>query len=251
MPFNIITIREAEDQGPDDLYPIVGDEHLIRLDPEELPAQRYTAKAIIAKEWTGRRMLSIGRVEDSHIEMYVTDCRMAVASEKFLKGGTWIGFGAGGIAVAMTATAVSKIRARVRRRGKMLVGQVRYPWLKQIGFRPRRALRNDGQVRFIIEDGTQAGRRTVVLDVGLTSNYDPREVATRILRRAVQYRLAHDVGTASSEVQAAFMALSDPPHLDDPLPGRFALYTLPTYLPVGSDTVLNSPAMAEKAAPIE
>ena len=37
----------------------------------------------------------------------------------------------------ITANAISKARAAIRSRGKMLVGQVRYPWIQTVGSSPK------------------------------------------------------------------------------------------------------------------
>lgn len=63
---------------------------------------------------------------DVQIRLLVTDARVIIYCDKWTKSGGWIGFGAGGMAVALAANAVSKARASSRRKGKLLVGHVRY-----------------------------------------------------------------------------------------------------------------------------
>jgi hypothetical protein len=68
----------------------------------------------------------------------ITDRRIAFLTTQFDKGGGWVGFGAVGLTVAVTANAVSKHRAAQRSAGKIAIGQVRHEWLTSIGLRYRK-----------------------------------------------------------------------------------------------------------------
>jgi hypothetical protein len=68
----------------------------------------------------------------------ITDRRLAFMTTQFDKGGGWVGFGAAGLAVAVTANAVSRSRAAKRSAGKVAIGQVRHEWLTSIGLRYRK-----------------------------------------------------------------------------------------------------------------
>lgn len=68
----------------------------------------------------------------------ITDRRIAFLTTQFDKGGGWIGFGVGGLAVAATANAVSRSRAAKRSAGKIAIGQLRYEWLTSIAVRYRK-----------------------------------------------------------------------------------------------------------------
>ena len=72
-------------------------------------------------------------LDDVAIDVLITDARVALACSKYEKGGGWTGFGLSSIVVATAPNAGSKALAAHRRRGKMLVGQVRYPWLAAAG----------------------------------------------------------------------------------------------------------------------
>lgn len=72
--------------------------------------------------------------------LVITDRRIVFLTTQFDKGGGWVGFGAAGLAIALTANAVSKHRAAQRRAGKVAIGQVRHEWLTGITLRSRRAL---------------------------------------------------------------------------------------------------------------
>lgn len=70
---------------------------------------------------------------------FVSDCRVAVSCEKFTKGSTWVGGGAGAV-VAAGAMAVSAAKARRRRQGKIMVGHLRYEWITRVGASPGKHL---------------------------------------------------------------------------------------------------------------
>ena len=88
--------------------------------------------------------VSVGAVTDSGIQQVmslgdltawvcITDSRVIFAASKFDKGSSWAGWGPIGLTMAVAATGISKARAASRSRGKILAGQIRYPWLRQAG----------------------------------------------------------------------------------------------------------------------
>ena len=64
----------------------------------------------------------------SETAFVVTDRRLAWLGPPD-KGSTWIGFGAAGVAIALTATAVSRSRAAKRSRNIVTIGHARYEWV--------------------------------------------------------------------------------------------------------------------------
>lgn len=70
----------------------------------------------------------------------ITDRRIAFLTTQFDKGGGWVGFGAAGLAISVTANMVSKRRAAQRSAGKVAIGQARHEWLTGITFRQVKAL---------------------------------------------------------------------------------------------------------------
>ena len=96
--------------------------------------------------------------------MFVTDSRVALACEMYDKGGGWVGFGAGGLLVAVTANAVSKARAASRSRGKVLVGHVRYPWLKSVGASTQSGFGTSEAIRLEYSDKLPGGPVTELVE---------------------------------------------------------------------------------------
>jgi hypothetical protein len=120
----------------------------------------------------------------------VTDKRFALACSKFDKGGRLSGWSLGGMVVASGVNTVSRIRAARRRKGKMLVGHVRYEWLIRIDAKDRRGLGGKNQMLVIFADPTgESG--PMVLDLTLGKNDLASTVASEIVRRASGYQALH------------------------------------------------------------
>ena len=103
---------------------------IVMEDRDGKSVQRLTASAVVFQVG-GRTVLNDRKIK---IDLFVTDARFALACSKYDKGGGWIG--SPGVMVA--AKAISKARAAIRSRGKMLVGQVRYPWIQKVACSPKR-----------------------------------------------------------------------------------------------------------------
>jgi RNA polymerase subunit RPABC4/transcription elongation factor Spt4 len=140
--------------------------------------QRLTAKGVTL-QLGGKRVL---RARDVKIDVFVTDARVALACSKYDKGGGWIG-GVGAIA----ANAGSKALASIRRHGKMLVGQARYPWIGHVGSTTKVGWSSDE--RLVIEAKASNGS-PLRLTLLLPKEISGAQVAAEVARRAAAYRLA-------------------------------------------------------------
>jgi hypothetical protein len=146
--------------------------------------QRLTASAVEFK--IGRQTKF--KDQKVKIELFVTEARFALACSKYDKGGGHRFFGGGGaLALDVAFNSVSKIRAKVRSRGKMLVGQVRYPWLRRVGSTPKTGF---GTHEKLYLETNVKGSGTTLLTLVLPNNVDAAQVAAEIARRAARYQLA-------------------------------------------------------------
>lgn len=192
MPFSIITIRSQDEDG-DALFPSLDAVNISpALEADDSTPRRLTARALEIYDFDGGTNRIIG-IEDLRFEVAITNSRVVVWCRKFDKGGGWRGMGLGGLAFAAAANTVSHARAASRRKGKCLVGHIRYPWLKKVGYLAKQGMFTSQQeIRLVIEDGTAgANGRGMALDLRLSSSESAREVAEDILRRATDFRLAH------------------------------------------------------------
>jgi hypothetical protein len=245
MEYSILAIRSAEeDDGR--LYPIPGHEaNQVQVEewdgePLRLLANRAQVSELVAGSWRTRQ-----RVKDVKLAVMITDSRVVVCCSKFDKGGGWIGFGGAGAAVALAANGVSKARAAHRRRGKMLVGQVRYPWLRCVGFKPKTGWTSNEAIRLGVSVKSRDGAvHEIYLDLALPKNVDSAAVARAIVARAARYRLAH-TGLDSDAHRSRFEELAEGPTLAAPEPKKFAIYQMPVYAFVNAGSAY--PATAAQA----
>lgn len=226
MTYDVLAVRSAEAEDMR-LYPVLGDQmSLVEYELDDgRQVARVMAKSITVNLLDGNSLRRILRFENVKAEVSVTDARVIVACDKFTKGGGWIGFGVGGLAAAAAANAVSSARAAHRRKGKVLVGHVRHPWLRTVGCKAKQGWGSDESVRLGLKDGQ---KRTLFLDLDLPKDTDAAAVAQMIACRAAYYHLAYDLAGMTAPTQAAYRELSHAARLD-PQPTKFTTYTMPTY----------------------
>jgi hypothetical protein len=223
----MITVREVPEPGTVDLieegllYPVPGIESnsILMEDRDGSDVRRILAKAALV-ERDGKRL---SRVSDVRIDVFITDARVALACTKYDKGGGWSGYGAGGLAVALAFNAGSKALAAGRRRGKMLVGQVRYPWLATVGSSAKFGMGSEERLYFKVK--TAQGETQVLLT--LPKNLDAAAIAAEIARRAAAYRLACEPDLEDIK-RARFVELTQVQPIE-PVKGKSHHHVFPDY----------------------
>jgi hypothetical protein len=232
-PFAILKVR-PEDATPSELFPGPGPTpNSVLFEPEDGANPQFviaTELAVRTPARAGQPAQSILNLKKVQVSVLVSDCRVALACNEYVKGGGWYpvfgGIAAG--AIALTANAVTHARAKKQRRGNVMVGQVRYSWLSAVAFRERTgftASLND--VRLVI-DNPQKGDGTVgpslILDIALPKR-PTGAIAHDIVRRASIYRLTHDVGKMSESMRRRANELIAGPPLA-PVPEKYTVYSL-------------------------
>ena len=157
---------------------------------------------------------------DLKLAVYLTDSRLAFACSKFDKGGGWYG----GATALIVFNAVSKARAAYRRRGKMLVGQARYPWIIRVGSTSKSGIGSEERLVIDAQGGDGASYR---LTIGLPKNLDAAQVASAVANRAAAYRLACDPtvdDVANQQLRALAVVGPLPPH---PTKNHIAFHEFP------------------------
>ncbi len=231
MSFNVLAIRTGSEAGDGALYPVLSDpseQVLVELDSYD----GSDTKTFVA---TGVKVLQVGetlktliRLRDVQIEVLVTEARLALACEKYDKGGGWVGFGVGGFVVAQAANAVSKARAAKRSRGKVLVGHVRYPWVIAVGATTKSSFRTEEAIRLEIAEKERGVTVRKLVELTLPRSMNATLVAQDIARRVAACRLTSSGELAPAE-RAALTAVSQGPALLAPAPRKFAYYRMPTF----------------------
>jgi hypothetical protein len=183
-------VDDVAEQGL--IFPVPGDQkNTVVFEPRDGEAiESLTAKTLEFK--VGNR--SMLRVRKVRIDIFITDARFVIACSKYDKGGGWVG----GATAMVVFNTVSKARAALRSRGKMLAGQVRYPWLQWVASSPKTGYASEETLTLqcAAEDGT-----AMTLTLTFPKNIEASRIAAEIAHRAARYRLASE--ELEAEEQAA------------------------------------------------
>lgn len=174
-------VADATEQGL--IFPIPGaQKNTVVFEPRDGESiQSLTAKSLEFK--VGNRTML--RVRKVRIDIFITDARFAVACSKYDKGGGWVG----GATAMVVFNSVSKARAKLRSRGKMLAGQVRYPWLRWVASSPKTGYTSEETL--ILQCAAENGT-AMTLTLTLPKNIEASRVAAEIADRAARYRLSSE-----------------------------------------------------------
>jgi len=174
-------VADATEQGL--IFPIPGaQKNTVVFEPRDGESiQSLTAKSLEFKAGN-RTMLRVRKVR---IDIFITDARFAVACSKYDKGGGWVG----GATAMVVFNSVSKARAKLRSRGKMLAGQVRYPWLRWVASSPKTGYTSEETL--ILQCAAENGT-AMTLTLTLPKNIEASRVAAEIADRAARYRLSSE-----------------------------------------------------------
>lgn len=241
----MISIREVPEPGTFDLFeeslllPVPGLEtnSILLEDRDGRSVQRVTAKSVLLKR-DGKTAAS---ATDVPIDVFITDARIAWACSKYDKGGRFTGSG-GGALVALAINAGSAAMAARRRRGKMLVGQVRYPWLSSVGSCSRMGFGSQEQLHL----SAKSSGSELKLVFSMRTHDDAATIATEIARRAAAYRLACET-ELSAATRERLEELSSVARLD-PKKGIVRSHVFPTLWPVSEKSARMLPLGATPPA---
>lgn len=223
-------IDDADERGL--IFPVPGGEkNTVIFEPRDGDdVQSLTATALEFK-LNGRTAIGVRKVR---LDLFVTDARFAFACSKYDKGGGWVG----GVGTMIVFNAVSKTRAALRSRGKMLVGQVRYPWIEWVASARKKGWTSDEKLLMQCRD--EEGK-TLRLVLTLPKNIEAAKVAAEIACRAARYRLA--CGHLDEEAEAELRAIAD--GTAAPSTGEDTqVFELPGAQPMGEYSARLAPALA-------
>lgn len=231
MSYTLLTIRAGSDTEDDVMYPLLSDADQtcpIALGSSDGEPSIYRANDVLLyRIEEGKKRQSLLELGDRPITVVVTDSRIAIYCEKYDKGGGFIGFGVGA-AVALAANVASRALAARRRKGKALVGHVRYRWLSHVGAASKAGLLSRDKVRILVREGNQSAHPGAHLELLLLfkRGIDPHEIAAEIARRAAQARLLET--DLSDEHRSEFELLAEASKLANK-PKEYATHAMPTY----------------------
>jgi hypothetical protein len=169
-----------------------------------------------------KRQKTLLKAPDISAQVQLTEARLTLACTKYQKGGGWYGDPLSMIVL----NAGSKIRASVQRRGKMLVGQVRYPWVRAVYAQNKDGWRRAPVLRVIMNvPGDQAMR----LDLTFPKHFQATSIATDLIRLAARYRLTHEFDLGDDERSKLEELAEIPPLVYQPGTGNMVGRRFPTY----------------------
>lgn len=251
MTWNFFAIVDASDDNPA-LFPVLSAPNsnlAVELDQSDGRAPlllHATAARVLGTNASGQLAAVMPLPSDVKWDVVITDSRVIVYCEKYDKGGGWVGFGGAGIAFALAANAVSKARAAHRRKGKVLVAHVRYPWLERLLAAPKTGWLSSERLRLRVNSAPGGPNRFIMLELDLPKHESALGAGCEIARRCARYRLANDP-TMEPQERERFMALATgrPRNPEPPAAGQktgWATYTMPSNYRVNATTAVPKPA---------
>lgn len=220
------------------VFPVPGEQKntVLMEDRDGDQVQRLTATAVELRT-QGRTAFQNRKIK---IDLFITDARFALACSKYDRGGGWIG-SPGAMILFNT---VSKTRAALRSRGKMLVGQIRYPWIQRVGSSPKTGWTSNEKLVFDTTAGKDGGMR---LTVTLPKNIEAARVACEIARRAARYRLASEDVDADTRTALEQLTAAEPFTGDAEGSNDIRFIDIPAAKLVGEESARISPRTGERS----
>lgn len=186
VQYTFVAIVEQEDVDETWVPRIVDKAGTVAWDPTEGDPKSFRATGLTVYRGSPNSDGRLLKVDDVSINVYITSARLVAVCRKFDKGGGWFG----GVAAMVVFNAVSKARAAIRSHGKFLVGQMRWPWLSDVGYTEKTGWLSDNQLRVVAMDERGAW---IFADFKLPKDVNARAVAERILASAAAAREAEEV----------------------------------------------------------
>ena len=224
-------VREVEEGGLDPLeyglvVPLPGFERDTVVLEDRDGADVTTLRCKGLRMQTNGEKKPFLKVGDISAQLFVTDCRLAFACSKFDKGGGWVG----GVS-ALALNAGSKVLAANRRRGKMLVGHIRYPWIQSVYAQNHVTFHYTEKLRIVVK--LPGDESWTMVDFELPKDLDATALGAEIVRRAARFRLAHEPELGEEE-RAQFVELANIEGIVwEREQGKLAGHSFKTHWPVG------------------
>ncbi len=234
MTYNVLAVcQNGEENYP--LFPTLNDE--LTVMGEQLDGgfgETIQVSKVVVRRKVGNSFKTVMETKDLSFQVWVTASRVIFYCKKFEKGGGWMGWGVGGLAVAIVANSVSHAMAASRRKGKALVGNIRYPWVSRVSFAPRNGMGTENQVRISFVDGTEDSRPDCDITFSIERHRDANRLARHIVDRVIAYRYASGEELDAGEL-AGLEALRTCGLVAAPAKGYLASYSIPTSwrVPIG------------------
>jgi hypothetical protein len=238
VTYNVLAVCEnGEENFP--LFPTLNEDILVMGEPLDGGfGETIQVSRVVVRRKVGNSYKTVTETKDLSLQVWITASRVIFYCKKFEKGGGWMGWGVGGLAVAIVANSVSHAIAASRRKGKALVGHMRYPWVDSVMFSPRTGYGTENNVRIAFVDGTDDSRPECDITFYIERHRDANQLARHIVDRVIAYRYASGEEMDADEL-ARFEAMRLGGLAAAPAKGYLSSYKIPTSwrVPIGLTTV--------------
>ena len=224
-------------------YPSLDENLLIVPEPADGPLDApINASSVSVRRKVGNGWVNQVRATDISIQLWATGSRLLVYSRKYTKSGGWVGFNLSGLAVAAAANAISAGVAAGQRRGKALVGGIRYPWIAAVSFAPRNGRNTRETLEIEYVDGTDATKPTCSVTFHLENHVEANRIARYVADKVIAYRYASPLPIAENALER-YEKLRTSGLMGPPPKGYLHSYRIPTSfsVPGGVDELPAAP----------
>ncbi len=224
MGYSILAVRTSDDDDGR-LHPALSDGHTMVLEPLDGAPSWVHARGLIVSEMVADGLRTHLRIGNVKVDVMISDARLAVGCVNFDSGEQR----SPGIRTAILVKSLGSVTPDDGAGyGRMLVGHVRYPWLRCVGFKPRTGWRSRDELRLgVVARAPDGDERELFLDVQLPRGVDSASLARSVVAKAARYHLAYSEVTDEVE-RDSYEHLAEGPRLAPAGPTEFALYRLPS-----------------------
>lgn len=173
--------EEGEPKAMDDSFLPVPNHQTDAVRTEPADGGSVTHLRANGLEIRGTQHGVLGKVDGNKVGVAITDCRLTMACTKYDTGGQWLG----GLS-ALALEAGDRAIAAVRRRNKMLVGQIRYPWVAGVAVRGSHGWRKPA--KFIVFSSSAADEEFVT-SISFSKDVDVTAAGLDLVRRVASFWL--------------------------------------------------------------
>lgn len=231
MSWSPVAVLESGTEGGA-LFPSLGDDLQVLPEPTDGAfGTGFRASAVKVERKVGASWSTLVEADNIDLTLFVTGGRIVFHCPKWTKGGGWVGFGIGGLAVAAAANAVAKGVSAHNNRGKVLAGHLRHEWVGSVGWRPKSFL-VPAILLIAYRDGTDTDAQLSRVILQFKDAADVSAIARLIVDKAVAYWYASS-DEFTPEQLANFETLRTSGLLPAPARGAFSTYLLPKLKLVG------------------
>jgi len=226
MSWNVFRVLGPDDEDP--MYPSVGSgSYPFELEPDDGNVKRYISKGFVLYEYLpSGAPKRVAALKDERVEVYVTECRIVYVVEAWNKGSRYWGIGLGGTD-ALIKNISNHIREARARRGRLMIGHVRYNWLAHVGAQRSKGLMGNNILSVCLAGDDMNTGRKLRLDVNFGRDGSVIAVADLIASRAAKFWIA--LGDVADETRSVFDAMINNAEPLAPPRGRMEVKKIPQY----------------------